>query len=162
MVFVNYPFWIVVLGKTKIRYFLQIYPHTVCILELFYWSCNYHFSCLATRCLVLVHSILMLQIPPVKQQLEWLTDLRCFLIHEAVSHILRTGHKRPKPLSCPPTGHHKLAASSGWVEISQYHSVTRLRLAQTRSRSLYLLRRTDTWSLKSTGSRRNWECIRGM
>lgn len=30
------------------------------------------------------------------------------------------------------------------------------------SRSLYFLRRTDTWSLKSTGSRRNWEWTRGM
>lgn len=147
------------------RYFLQIHPHTDCILELFYWSCNYHFSCLATRCRVLVHSTLTLQTPPMKQQLEWLTDLWCFLIHQAVSHMLRTGHKRQNPLSCPPTGHHKLAASSVGVEISQYHRwpiSTVFSSAQTRSRSLYLLRRTDTWSLKSTGSRRNWECIRGM
>lgn len=33
---------------------------------------------------------------------------------------------------------------------------------QALSRSLYFLRRTDTWSLKSTGSRRNWEWTRGM
>ena len=36
------------------------------------------------------------------------------------------------------------------------------RPSQARSRSLYFLRRTDTWSLKSTGSRRNCECTRGM
>lgn len=33
---------------------------------------------------------------------------------------------------------------------------------QGRSRSLYFLRRMETWSLKSTGSSRTWECTSGM
>lgn len=101
---------------------------------------------------------------PSSRSPDWLVEVGETLRHDACKHVF---HQGPYPAGpwCPgaqdgaryagPFGF--LKATTPELEAPSKHACP-----QALSMSLYFLRRTDTWSLKSTGSRRNWEWTRGM
>lgn len=102
---------------------------------------------------------------PSSRSPDWLVEVGETLRHNACKHVFHQGPSPTGP-SCPghrwstscyagPFGFFK--ATTPELEASSKHACP-----QALSMSLYFLRRTDTWSLKSTGSRRNWEWTRGM